>query len=169
MSYSKIILLISVFWLSNSFAQKINNTNEVELPNKFNGWVNRSLGIMENASSMEKPEWLQGKISEQDKISAEKLRVRADVVRKNIEKGMDATQATNSWVSAGKNKKTEVVKAKRVENKEVDTELPSSLIFVSQSMHPSEMKAAVEESSESGAVIVFRGIKPKIRCNINKD
>lgn len=161
MSFFKILIVFVslIFCMAVGAQEKIIINNSNIKNDNFNGWANRSLGIMDAASKMEKPDWLQGKPTEQDMISAEKLRIRADVVRKNLAKGMDGSQATSKWVNVKKNSKVDSAKGKQLVEEEEVTALPSSLIFVSQSMQAVELTAAVEVSSETGAVLVFRGIK----------
>ncbi len=121
----------------------------------MNKWLGRSEAIQEKAASMAPPDWLRTEPNEEAMRAAEKLKDRAEVIRKRIASGDSPSEAADHW-SKTRNAKLDVPGELPAEQPQEKTE---SFIFVSQSMPVAEMKAAIEVSTETGATLIYRGIK----------
>jgi conjugal transfer pilus assembly protein TraW len=122
-------------------------------------WAEKSQAIMDGADNMSRPAWLNDQPSEEAFKAAEKLLKRSEIVKKTIINGgtvKDAAVAFKAPIVVKKKDSKESPKKDLL----ADYELDRSFIFVSQSMSGAELKAAIEESTDTGAVLVFKGIKP---------
>lgn len=163
MSFFKAIVLFCLFALGSAFAQYVTpvskqiSVDPVDSPME---WLEKSRRTMDGVGVLEVPEWLKGKTTDAAMQSAEKLKKKADVIHKALEEGRSVKQAVTEF------KNPQAITSKKADsgiafNSEfVDGNDAKSYIFVSQTMPEAELKSAMEESSESGATLIFRGIKP---------
>lgn len=150
MSFSKVAIGIVFFaGCAFSFAQE----GSVDI----NNWIRKSEQIINGAQSM--PDWLRSEPPKDAMIAAEKLKKRAEIVREKISAGQSPADIAGSWVGKPVIKSAEKANQSPVETEPYNPGKTESFIFISQSMTTSEVKAAIEVSTETGATLVFRGIK----------
>lgn len=126
--------------------------------NSSSYWIDKSRRLIDDAEKAEMPSWLKTESTSEVLIAAEKLRKRAESLQKNVTNGMSVKDAVKEWKTPGAVKSTPEDIERQLDA--TNDELARSYIFVSQSMPIAELTAAAEESTESGSILVFRGIKP---------
>ena len=167
MSCFKALCFVLSFAIFNGMAFAQNGQSEdapvvVDPVYKNKEWLKNSSKTIDEAAkaSQNPPEWLKGNIPESAIKAAEKLKKRSDIVIQGLSEGKSVQQVVKEWKQPEIAEKKFDPKLADLDLKLGDDDLPRSYIFVSQSMPEAELKAAIEESNESGATIVYRGIKP---------
>jgi conjugal transfer pilus assembly protein TraW len=154
MSFSKVLVLaISLLSIASIAQQFPIHENPMY-------WAEKSQAIMDGAENMSKPAWLNDAPSEETIKAAEKLMERSEIIKQTISKGGNAKEAVAAFKAAPRSAKLEAQRPVVKVEEDINGELARSYIFVSQSMPRGELKAAIEESTDTGAVLIFRGIKP---------